>query len=361
MSKIFWIAAGFAVVAAGSWPLRDVALAQALPPAAPAHNLSEISPPPGVLNLNPKSNGHVAHIMPTVLGAQALAKSRAQTAAGPLVYHAGGSIMTRTTFYAIFWIPAMLQNGGATSMSAAYQNLQARLLADYPNHGLDNINTQYFQIIGSTKTFIQNSAGLSLTSGLKDSFVDTAPYPASGCSDSATPGNCITDAQIQTEIQKVMGIKGWTGGPNKMFLLYTSSGEGSCFDAAGTSCAYTQYCAYHSFFGGSPPVIYANMPFGNLSVCQNPSQPSPNSPEAQADAVMSIASHEVSEAVTDPLLNAWFDSLGNENGDLCNFNYGTNTWTSHVTNDANQMWNGNFYELQQEFNNHTSACAQVGP
>jgi hypothetical protein len=361
MHKRLWIAAGFAVVAGAGWPLLDVAVAQTLPPAAPVHNLSEIKPLPGAPNLNPTSRGRTAHIMPTVQGARALAKARALAplAGGPLAYR-GGPVMQRAKLYAIFWIPAALQNGGTTGMSVAYQNLQTRLLADYTGHGIDNINTQYYQIVGATTTYIQNAAGVSLASGLAGFTVDNAPYPASGCSDTATPGNCITDAQIQAEIQRVMALKGWTSGPNKMFLLYTSNGEGSCFDSSSTICAYTDYCAYHSYIGTSPPIIYANMPFADLNVCQNPGQPSPNG-HASADAVMSIASHEISEAITDPLLTAWFDSSGNENGDLCNFDYGVNTWTSLAPNDANQMWNGNFYELQQEWDNHAGGCVQLGP
>jgi hypothetical protein len=359
MNKRLWIAVGFAVVAGAGLPLLDVAVAQTLPPAAPVHNLSEIKPLPGAPNLNPKSNGRTVHLMPTVQGARALAKARALAplAGGPLVYHAGGSIMPRVKLYAIFWIPAALQNGGSTGMSVAYQNLQTRLLMDYTANGIDNNNTQYYQVIGATATYIQNAAGVGLASGLAGFTVDNAPYPASGCSDPATPGNCITDAQVQAEIQRVMALKGWTGGPNKLFLLYTSSGEGSCFDSAGTSCAYTQYCAYHSFIGTSPPVIYANMPFGNLSVCQVSGTPSPNG-NAAADAVTDVASHEITEAITDPLLNAWFDSSGNEIGDICNFNYGANGWDAGA---ANQMWNGNFYEVQQEFDNHVGGCVQLGP
>jgi hypothetical protein len=359
MNKRLWIAVGFVVVAGAGWPLLGVAVAQTLPPAAPVHNLSETKPLPGAPNLNPKSNGRTVHLMPTVQGARALAKARALAplAGGPLVYHAGGSIMPRVKLYAIFWIPAALQNGGSTGMSVAYQNLQTRLLMDYTANGIDNNNTQYYQVIGATATHIQNAAGVGLASGLAGFTVDNAPYPASGCSDPATPGNCITDAQVQAEIQRVMALKGWTSGPNKLFLLYTSSGEGSCFDSAGTSCAYTQYCAYHSFIGTSPPVIYANMPFGNLSVCQVSGTPSPNG-NAAADAVTDVASHEITEAITDPLLNAWFDSSGNEIGDICNFNYGANGWDAGA---ANQMWNGNFYEVQQEFDNHVGGCVQLGP
>ena len=161
-----------------------------------------------------------------------------------------------------------------------------------------------------------------------------------------------------------MGIKGWTGGLTHIFLLYTSSGEGSCMNA--TSCAYTQYCAYHSFISASPDGIYGNMPYANTSVCQLPGEPSPNS-NPLADTEMTAASHEISESITDPLLNAWFTArLGYEIGDLCAYDYGTtNTWDSAK---ASQSWNGNFYLLQTEFDNHAynvstpgRGCVQVGP
>ena len=353
MSKRFWIAAALAVVASVGWRLLDVAAAQ-----TPVHSLSEIHPLPGAPNLNPTRSGHTIHLMPTVQGALALAKARALAPLSGLLVYNGGPIMRRANFFAIFWIPPTLQNGGPTGMSVAYQNLQKRLLADYTAHGIDNTNTQYYEILGSTKAYIQNAAGLQLATGIADSFVDNSPYPASGCSDAVTPGNCITDAQIQAEIQRVKALMGWTSGPNKLFLLYTSSGEGSCL---GAICAYTDYCAYHGFIPTSPLTIYANLPFGNLSECQTPGQPSPNG-DAVADAVTDVASHEISESITDPMLNAWFDPIdGSENGDKCNFNYGTNTWTSLAPNDANQMWAGNFYELQQEFDNHTGGCVQLGP
>ena len=35
-----------------------------------------------------------------------------------------------------------------------------------------------------------------------------------------------------------------------------------------------------------------------------------------------LIAHELSEAVTDPDLNAWFDRRGNENADKCAWNFG---------------------------------------
>jgi hypothetical protein len=255
-----------------------------------------------------------------------------------------------------------LQNGQATGLSASYQNIQTALLQSYPGHGLGSNNTQYYMVSGNgvfqSIDFIQNAGGLA------GSYVDTSPYPASGCYDRATPGNCLSDAQIQAEVQKVMALKGWTGGLNHMFFVYTSQGEGSC---TSFGCAYTDYCAYHSYFtDGSTPVIYGSMPYAAAGACQGGS--SPNGDPA-GDAAASVTSHELTEAITDPLLNAWYTEDGEEIGDICAWNYGRNTWASGT---ANQYWPISYsnysaftpvtaFELQLEYDNHTASCVSVGP
>lgn len=324
----------------------------------------------GAQELNVSSGEHDVHILvPPQKAADLNYKINAYLggASGPpLTYH-GGPVMTNATTYAIYWIPSKLQNGGATSVSSNYENITEALLSLYPGHGIDNNNTQYYQTsrVGFFffTNYVQNSGGLTAT------YVDTDPYPASGCTDYYTPGNCLTDAQIQAEIQKVMTAKGWTGGINKMFLMFTSSGEGSC---AGGSCAYSDYCAYHSYFDvGTTPVIYGNIPYANPSWCQISGTPSPNG-DAAGDAAANVVSHELTEAITDPELNAWYGGdLSHEIGDLCAWQYGTNTWDS---GKANQSWPVSFspfiifghphvsaFELQLEYDNHTSVCVQLGP
>jgi hypothetical protein len=309
------------------------------------------------------------HGMPLPAKAAEKARFRAAspTAGKPaLVYH-GGPVMTTVTTYAIFWKPPTLQDGQATSLPALYQDIQIALLQSYPGHGLGNNNTQYYMASDippfQTAHWVQNAGDFG------GSYVDTSPYPASGCSDPLTPGNCLSDAQIQTEVQKVMALKGWTGGLNHMFFVYTSQGEGSC---TSFGCAYTEstgYCAYHGYFlEGSTPVIYANEPYAMAGTCQAGS--SPNGDPA-GDAAASITSHELTEAITDPLLNAWYTDDGNgyEIGDICAWNYGPNTWDS---GRANQYWPISWinvlfprqvtaFELQQEYDNHTASCVQVGP
>jgi len=291
-------------------------------------------------------DGHAAHIFPTVHLAPALPPD-----SGPLVYNGGPVIQATLTTYAIYWVPAKLQNGKPTSMTVHYQTVLSNMLRDYETHGLDNNNTQYYQVVSGAKQYIQNKGAFG------GQYIDTDPYPSSGCSDSATPGACITDAQLQTEIQKVMALKGWTGGLTKMFLVFTSSGEGSCFDSSSSSCAYTDYCAYHSYISASAPIIYGNEPFGLPADCQEPGTPSPNA-DVDADTAATAAAHEVTEAITDPEIDAWLTAGGSEIGDLCAYNYGSNTWDS---SKANQMWNGRFYEIQMMYSNHALGCVRVGP
>jgi hypothetical protein len=281
-----------------------------------------------VPRLTIKRPGGVAHIMPTIAVAAArqaaAAKQGPAPAAPPVLASHGGPVMySNAQIYTIFWRPSSLQNGAWTGFSPKYVMINYYLAAFIGGHGIQNIATQYYQTIGGTTAYVQNAG---FAAGY---YLDTSPYPPSGCTDIFTPGNCITDAQIQAEIARVMAINGWTGGLSKVFLLFTSFNEGSCFDSSSASCAYSQYCAYHGYFmQGSTPVIYGNIPFARPSACLASGQTLPNGDTG--DIAANPASHEIEEAVTDPLLNAWFDSSGNENGDLCNFVFGANTWAGRA-------------------------------
>lgn len=291
------------------------------------------------------------HVLPTAGGAHALAPSLLSDT-GPLLYN-GGPIMPHVTTYAIFWIPPTLQTGATTGVSADYRPLLKQFLTDYPGHGIDNNSTQYYQV-GASTTYIHNVGHFG------GAALDTSPYPASQCTDAATPGACLTDDQIRNEIKKIIALKGWPVGLSSMFLLFTASGEGSCLSSSSSVCAYTYFCAYHGHIGtgATTAIIYGNEPYGDPGVCQISGAPSPNGDPA-ADDAMSIASHEMTEAMTDPLLNAWYTAQGNEIGDLCAYNYGSSLgWDG---GNANQMWNGHYYLLQEEFDNFAGGCVQVGP
>jgi hypothetical protein len=304
--------------------------------------------------LSAEANHPKIHFLPKhpVRAARSIAYAVKDT--GPLKYF-GGSVMTgNVTLYAIYWAPPQLQNGNTASMASSYRQLQSRLLADFPYHGLASNLTQYYQQTGGVKTYISGQ----MTFG--GEYVDTTPYPSSLCPASTTPDACITDADIQKEVKKVMALKGWKGGTHSIFMVYTAKDEDVCDSTSPNSqCANLDYCGYHSYIAQTTPVVYAIMPYGDPIGCGTPQNPN-NLPAAEAAA--STASHEISEAVTDPLINGWMSAQGSEIADLCDYIASSagykNTWKNGT---ANQMWNGHYYELELEYDNHTKSCVTVGP
>lgn len=269
---------------------------------------------------------------------------------GNLTYHGGRVMQSSSTSYAIFWEPPTLQTGAPTHVSATYNSLIQRYFGDVGGNGLYKNNTQYYQVVSGVTQFIVNKSSFG------SAWVDTSAYPASGCVDTATPGNCVSDAQIHAEVVKAMSANGWTGGLKHEFFVFTSYGEGSC--ASGTSCAFTAYCAYHGHFtSNSQTVLYANMPYTGTSLQGCGVSQSPNN-DFDADSTINVTSHEQMETVTDPRLNAWYDSSGEEIGDKCAWVFGT---LSLDGGKANEEWNGHFYILQEEWDNKVSGCVQTGP
>jgi hypothetical protein len=295
------------------------------------------------LNVDADS-GHKVHVMATPNQVKGLADVGYQHNGGtpPLLYF-GGPVMHTPTVYAIYWIPKTLQDGTATSLSSTYQNIETTMLKEYFGHSLMNNNTQYYD-----SKYITNTGKVGGT------YVDKSAYPGFDCYDPAvgagllTDGyNCISDTDLQNEVTKVMGIKHWTGGVDKLFMVFTSSNEGQCA-VSNSDCSYYTYCAYHSyFFNGSADVIYANEPYGNTNVCQIGGAPSPNG-FPDADTAATAAAHELTESITDPLINAWLDSSGYEIGDECAYYYGYALWDSGL---ANEQWDGHPFFIQTMYDN----------
>src|SRR6266480_6252597 len=74
--------------------------------------------------------------------------------------------------------------------------------------------------------------------------------------------------------------------------------------------------------------------------------------------LLSLVSHEQMEAVTDLSYRAWWvgDSNTGEIADICF------TWAplDEDGGKANQLWNGHYYILQQEYSNAAGGCVQEG-
>src|SRR5262249_47363743 len=137
------------------------------------------------------------------------------------------------------------------SVSSTYQSTVNKFFTDIAHDsGLEAnvyaIDTQYYD--NANGHILYNSSF-----GSTQWVVDTDALPSNGCSDSYT-SVCLSDSQIQTEIRTVMSRQGWTASSTNFFAMLTAKGIGSC---SGSSCAFTQYCAYH---GNSSGLYYANMP-----------------------------------------------------------------------------------------------------
>jgi hypothetical protein len=256
--------------------------------------------------------------------------------------------------YTIYWVPS---DQSTYTVDANYTFLINQFFADVAHDSGQTsneyaIDTQYYDWSGY----------ISYASSFGGSVVDTSPFPQSGCSDPYT-SVCLTDAQIQQEIGNVIAAQeahGWTPGPSALFFMLTARDVGSCLDGSSSSCAFTHYCAYHSSFGsGSTVTLYAYIPYADTvsGACGTGQHPN----DDDADATINLISHEHNEAITDPLGNAWFDRLGQENGDKCAWTFGA----AHGSRGAeyNQVFNEDNehkYYLQQEWSNLSGGCVLTG-
>lgn len=257
--------------------------------------------------------------------ARAKSVSQAHPYATNLLYH-GGAVMGRTAHaYAIFWEPT------GSFVSPTYNSLITRYFHDIGGSQLYHNDTQYHDGGGS---FASNA----VFSGI---FVDKAPYPS----------NSLSDAQVQAEVAHAKAVKGWATSIHNIFFVFTAKNESICINPS--TCSFTTFCGYHGFSGTG--TIYAAMPYTgtNLAACGAPVSPNH---DIDADSTINIVSHEQNEAATDPLLNAWFDSSGNEIGDKCNFVFGPT-----LPGGGDVVFNGHPYIVQKEWDNLKNRCTLAGP
>jgi hypothetical protein len=102
------------------------------------------------------------------------------------------------------------------------------------------------------------------------------------------------------------------------------------------------YCAYHSYGScGSIAVQFAF--FFNLDGDPGCDPEDTTTGHSQGLAALAnVTGHELSESRSDPTLNAWYDSSGEENGDKC-------VWTFNVPSVL--FPNGRYWKLQGEWSN----------
>jgi len=127
------------------------------------------------------------------------------------------------------------------------------------------------------------------------------------------PGTIIAGVRTVTDAQIQQALATWIGNGivpsvtvNTLYFVYLPRNVVSTM-GGGSSCQ--QYCGYHSHFAGN--TYYAVIPFADCPGCQFAGP--------FIDTLTEVTSHELCESITDPALNAWWDSSsGDEIGDICN-------------------------------------------
>lgn len=286
---------------------------------------------------------------------------------GPVMNTAGDPGVVTVT--PIYWDPA-------ASMSSGYKAVT--------NQFINDVAADSGALANVYSVELQYGVHYSVTAG--SPITDVDPFPSNGCTPDSGPvysddsgySSCLTDAQLQSEIQNVVSANSLPSDLGHLYLLFLPKGVESCFTSADGahrgSCTVnpdynaTSFCGYHSNLGGS--LIYADEPFPiydsplgyTCSSQYGPGNESPNG-ELDADVEMYPESHETMESVTDPLGTAWYDRADNEIADDCAFIYGSPIGGSPGA-EYNQTINGDHYFIQEEFSNQNylaskkTACVQ---
>jgi hypothetical protein len=144
------------------------------------------------------------------------------------------------------------------------------------------------------------------------------------------PPSSVSDAAIQHFLQGQILNNPALPQPdsNTLYFLYLPPGV-AVVQGGGRSCQ--AFCGYHDNVNGQ--IFYAVMPYPGCSGC--------TSNLSVFEALTSTSSHELCEAITDPIPGqGWYDDVNGEIGDIC-------AWQTKQVGD---------YTVQLEWSNQANAC-----
>src|SRR6266849_2790097 len=120
------------------------------------------------------------------------------------------------------------------------------------------------------------------------------------------PGTSVTDNAVQQMLQGEVARKSlpaWTA--NTLYFTFLPPGVTV---VAGSDRSCQAFCGYHDRSAGG--LYYAVVPYPDCSGCLGNLQP--------LDALTSVCSHELGEAITDAVPGrGWYDDANGEIGDIC--------------------------------------------
>lgn len=235
-----------------------------------------------------------------------------------IYYHGGPVLLSTVNLYYIFY----------GNLSTTQKSILTTFAGNLGPSPYWNINSTYY-----------NRAGAHISNAL---------HYGGAATDNYSQGKTFDDNGITNIVSRAIG-----SGPGKLpldpngvYLVVTAP------DVVDNTGLYTQYCGWHTngtINGKDIKYGLVGVPAGNdLNACAWQTT-SPNG-DAGADAATSIIAHEAEETTTDPDLNAWYDRLGNENGDKCAWTFGTTSLTASGA-EYNFTVGANHYLIQQNWLN----------
>ena len=256
-------------------------------------------------------------------GSAALYTGTADTS--PIVYHLGAPVMASAQKIYEVWYGSWNTNLTAPLGPKAYQTFTNNFLSGMVSSGYWGINNAYYQaakLAPTTKNPVSNPV-----------FQQQVVLPAN----TSKYGSTLSQSSIYN-IAKNTFFPGGTADKDGIYLVLTSS-------EIKVSGFGTQFCGWHSYnstsnakyaFVGDPATTA-----GCLAQSVGPNL-------AGADSMLSVVAHELEETVTDPQLNAWYSTNGNENGDKCAWTWGQITRQSNG-GYSNMTIGVTNYLIQQNF------------
>jgi hypothetical protein len=195
----------------------------------------------------------------------------------PVIYH-GGSVMTGgVTVHTIFWTGGTNAfQGQPTGATADYEGMIDRFFTDVAHDSGATANVfsvlrQYGQgTTAANKTPGDYSIAYSASS---DVVVDNDAYPskADQCASPVNIAVCVTDGEIQAEVDKIVqNVPGTPRGLSNLWYVFLPPGVDECITAS--ACGSNAFVAYHSasnvghgvtiYAVGIDPIIEGRVPPG---------------------------------------------------------------------------------------------------
>ena len=215
----------------------------------------------------------------------------------------GGLMITDLKVYIIFWGPSFtgVLNNLAIQIIGFFKTILNGALMDQ----LAEYNTANYQV--GKGTYL-------------DSAIDPTPCPP-----------VLSDAEIQARLKFWLDHKVGLPEPDQhtLYFIYLESGVQVTMGGE-SSC--TNFCGYHSNIGDS--TFYAVIPYPDCAGCLGNNN--------VFDAITGTSSHELCEAITDPIpYTGWYDDNNNmEIGDICGW----------------QFKKVDGYNVQLEWSNQNNSC-----